>query len=535
MSVKAALRDRPDDAMPVIEAEIKQMLSKKVWHGVNVHGLSDAQRRKILNSSMFLKDKYSASGVFEKFKARLVAGGNRQDKEMYEDLCSPTASTTSVFVCAAIAAHEERKVMTVDIGGAFLNADIKTTGVLVHMKLDKTLAAILAKVDPNYQQFKNDRGEIVVELDKALYGCVEAAKLWYDDLSSKLIADGFAVNPYDPCVFNKIGRNGKQITLVLHVDDLMVTSAEERNLEDLKAYLLSIYPEIVSHTGTKLDYLGMTFDFGVRGEVSVTMDKMVHDILNDCGVDSTRATPATEDLFETRESVKKLTPEESQYFHHFVARLMYLGKRVKPECLPAVSFLSTRISKCDEDDMKKLVRLLGYVRGTRDMGITLRVGDHMEVKAYIDAAYGVHSASGKSHTGCTIVLGDYGPVFVKSSKQQIVTKSSTEAELVALSDSATQAIHLRNFVQAQGYEMGPVVIYQDNLSCMALMKRGGPCSQRSRHINIRHFWVKDRVDDKEVEIRHLGTKEMGRANVLTKPVQGAQFVAERFDLNNWSK
>ena len=87
-----------------------------------------------------------------------------------------------------------------------------------------------------------------------------------------------------------------------------------------------------------------------------------------------------------------------------------------------------------------------------------------------------------------------GPIYVKSSMQKIVTKSSTEAELVALSDTASQAIHLRNFVIAQGYDFGPAIIYQDNLSCMALMKKGGPCSDRSRHVNIRHFWPKERVD-----------------------------------------
>ena len=111
----------------------------------------------------------------------------------------------------------------------------------------------------------------------------------------------------------------------------------------------------------------------------------------------------------------------------------------------------------------------------------------MTVRAYIDAAYGMHSGTGKSHIGCAIVLGDAGAFFAKSSQQKIVTKSSTEAELVGLSDTAMQEIHLRNFVQAQGNDIGPVVIYQDNMSCMALMKRGGPGSERSRHINIRYM------------------------------------------------
>ena len=91
---------------------------------------------------------------------------------------------------------------------------------------------------------------------------------------------------------------------------------------------------------------------------------------------------------------------------------------------------------------------------------------------------------------------------------------------------------MRNFVQAQGYEVGPAIIYQDNMSCMALMKRGGPGSERSRHINTRHFWLCEKVTDGKVVIEYLGTEKMF-ANVLTKPVQGQQFVQERRDLTNW--
>jgi hypothetical protein len=226
------------------------------------------------------------------------------------------------------------------------------------------------------------------------------------------------------------------------------------------------------------------------------------------------------------------SPEEVSYFRTYVAKMLYLAKRVRPECLTAVGFLTTRVHAVDADDMAKLRRLLGYLLATRDRGIVLRVGEHMRVRAYIDAAYGVHQESGKSHTGCAIVLGAAGTVLAKSAKQKIVTKSSTEAELVGLSDTASLAIHLRNFVRAQGYDTGPAIIYQDNLSTMALMKRGGPGTERSRHINIRHFWVHEKVADGEIAIEHLGT-ELMHANALTKPVQGAQFVRERSGLTNW--
>jgi hypothetical protein len=80
--------------------------------------------------------------------------------------------------------------------------------------------------------------------------------------------------------------------------------------------------------------------------------------------------------------------------------------------------------------------------------------------------------------------------------------------------------------------MEPLIIYQDNLSCMALVERGRSAAERTRHINIRYFWVKERVDTGEATIIHLGTAEM-YANLLTKPLQGSQFIAERLALTGW--
>ena len=88
-------------------------------------------------------------------------------------------------------------------------------------------------------------------------------------------------------------------------------------------------------------------------------------------------------------------------------------------------------------------------------------------------------------------------------------------------------------MEKQAYSDGLVIIYQDNLSCKALTKRGGPGSERSRLINIRHFWVAERLATGEVAVEHLNTNLM-HANALTKPVQGAQFERERACLTNWA-
>jgi hypothetical protein len=125
VSVKQALKTRGDDADKVIIKELTQMDVLKVWEAVRAQDMSAAERAGVIRSSMFLKRKTHPDGSFDKYKARLVAGGDMQDKKLYEDLSSPTVSTSSVFTVAAIAAHEKRHVAVVDIGSAFLNATMQ--------------------------------------------------------------------------------------------------------------------------------------------------------------------------------------------------------------------------------------------------------------------------------------------------------------------------------------------------------------------------------------------------------------------------
>jgi hypothetical protein len=249
MSVRAALRERGEEARPVIMAELQQMMDKKVLHCVIASSLTKSQRRAIIRSSMFLKDKYLASGAFDRFKARLVAGGDMQDMELYENLSSLTAAMTSVMTVAAIAASEGRTVVVIDIGGAFPNADMGPAGVVVHMRLDKVMTAMLIQINPSYSQYVDENGTMVVGLDKALYGLVEASALWYKDIRSKLLRNGFVENPYDVCIFNKAEADGSQTTVVLHVDDLMVTSVNQGNVNSFGKYLKSVYPETRTNSG----------------------------------------------------------------------------------------------------------------------------------------------------------------------------------------------------------------------------------------------------------------------------------------------
>ena len=532
-SVRKALAERRDEAIPVIRAELAQIDEKGVIRGVHTRDLTELQRKAIIRSSMFLKDKYSASGVFEKYKARLVAGGDQQDKTIYEDLSSPTAATTSIMTIVALAAREGRRVMTMDVGGAYLNASMAPTGVKVHMRLDRTMTGILVDINPKYKQFLEPKGTMVVALEKALYGCVEAASLWHKHLSGNLEKFGFRANRYDCCIMNKLEADGSQTTIGLHVDDILISNVHSENLTKFGKYLNSVYPKTSSQVGPVVDFIGMTFDFRERGKARVTMANCEREILAGCGVTTRRATPATDELFEVRDA-ELATKDEAVWFHSHVAKMLYLAKRTRPECLAAVSFLATRVKCTDRDDIGKLKRLLGYLRGSEGRGIVLEIGPQLKVRTFIDAAYGVHMESGRSHAGCVIMLGAGGPIYAKSSKQKTVAKSSTESELMGLSDHLGQTLQTKNFLEDQGHDIGEAIVFQDNTSTMALVKRGRPGSEASRHIAIRYFWAKELVDRGEIKLVHCGTKGMW-ANLLTKPVQGAQFVEERKGLTNWSE
>ena len=531
ITVKNALKTRGEEAERVIIKELKQMLDKKVWRPVMISSLSSIERSRIIRSQMFLKEKYFPTGEYEKLKARLVAGGDQQDKELYEDLSSPTVSTSAVLTVLSIAALEERNVSVVDITGAYLNADIGRE-VTVHMRLDKTISHMMRKIQPDYGRFADSRECIVMRLEKALYGCVESAALWHEHLSNTLSELGYGKNKHEWCVFNRTDETGIQCTVALHVDDLLITSKSNKMIDALCTGLKYKYGEVTRTNGPVVNYLGMVFDMTCKGEARVSMKGYVDDVLNGSGIPGVAKSPATDGLFEVREKLG-VSEDERSKFHSLVAKLLYLAKRTKPECLTAVSFLATRVTKCTEDDIEKLVRLVRYIRYTKERGIVLRPGQlGIKVRIYIDAAYGVH-IDRTSHTGSCVVIGDVGSVHCKSSKQSATTKSSTEAELMAVSDSMNQALYLRWFLIDQGYSMEPVTVYQDNTSTMALLGRGKPGAERTRHIDIRHFWIADRVKAKEAVIVHLGTKEM-YANILTKPLQGAQFVYERLCLTGWS-
>jgi hypothetical protein len=161
----------------------------------------------------------------------------------------------------------------------------------------------------------------------------------------------------------------------------------------------------------------------------------------------------------------------------------------------------------------------------------LEAEDKLVVRAFIDASHGVHN-DGRGHQGLAITLG-MGPIVVKSRKQKILCKSSTESELVALSDYVEVVEWVKNFLEKQGLKTGPGKIYQDNTSTIAKVKQDALAGKdRKVHLKRRRLLVKESVDEKIVKIFYIPTEAM-IADVLTKPLQGRLFRRLRAAITNY--
>ena len=372
--------------------------------------------------------------------------------------------------------------MTIDIPGAFMQVDINA---LIHVRLEGPMAELLTRVDPSkyctYMSNDNGKQVLYVELQKALYGTLQAALLFWQDLTAFLTEElGFIVNPYDSCIINKM-IDSKQCTIIWHINDLKLSHVKQSVLEDIATKLNSKYGQVlplVIHRGKVHENLGMTIDYSEDGKVKFLMCDYVDGVLSGAPpeMDGVAVTPSTSNLFTIRKDAEKLDDERAEVYHHISAQLLYLCQHARPDLQPTVAFLTTRVMQPDIDNWKKLTRCIRYLRDSKDLYLTLEADDEIDIKWWIDASFAMHPDM-QSHTGSTMSFGK-GSIYSMSQKQCLNTKSSTEAEIVAIDDGMPLVIWTRNFMTVQGYKIHDNVIYQDNQSAILLEKNGRASSGR---------------------------------------------------------
>jgi hypothetical protein len=291
-------------------------------------------------------------------------------------------------------------------------------------------------------------------------------------------------------------------------------------------WLKSIYGEDMRVSrGKKHDYLGMDLDYSVPGEVKITMVDYLKRVITEFPevISGGATSPAADRLFTVRseDESKPLEEKRAIAFHHCVAQLLFASARARKDIQPSVAFLTTRVRTPDEDDWLKLKRLLKYIRSTVYLPLILKAESLNVIKWWVDASFATHDNC-RGHTGATMSLGK-GSIVGMSKKQKINTRSSTEAELVGADDAIPQMMWTRYFLEGQGYNVDECILNQDNMSAMLLETNGKQSSsKRTKHIRVRYFFIKDRVSNGDITLKHCPTGEM-LADHFTKPLQGALF------------
>lgn len=373
-----------------------------------------------------------------------------------------------------------------NIPGVFMQVDMDKE---VLLKLDGDIVMLLIQIYDSYQKFlvhENGKPMIYTQLDKALYDTLQAALLFWEDLSGYLMELGFAPNPYNFCVMNKM-VDGNQCTVAWHVDDLKISHVDEAVAESVILALDKRYRKEapLSVTQGKVhEYLGMTIDFSSEGSVQLNMFGYIDKTLAEAPdylMKGPASTPAASHLFEVNDDAEKLDKEQSEQFHHKVAKLLYLSKQSRSDLQMAVSFLTTQVKGPNVDDEKKLGWCLRYLKNTQDLPLRLHIDKQGVKKWWVDASFVVH-ADYKSHTGASMSMGSGCPINI-STKQKLNMCSSTEAELVGVNNAMAVILWMWNFLMVQGYEVTNNVIYQDNKSAVLLEENGRRSSgKKTRHI-----------------------------------------------------
>ena len=234
-----------------------------------------------------------------------------------------------------------------------------------------------------------------------------------------------------------------------------------------------------------------------------------------------KANAAPSNLFTVNEKCEKLTARKAEAYTRLVCKMLFATKRARPDTGTSVSYLSTRTNCPDQEDWGKLAHLMKYIRGTAKLPLTLSSDGGGILKWWIDGSHGVHPNM-RGHTGGGLTMGTGFPIH-QSGKQKLNTKSSTETEVVGVDNLMPAILWTRMFLEAQGYSVTENIIFQDNQSVILLEKNGKSSSgKRTKHINMRYFFVTDRIAKGNVTVKWCPTGDM-TGDFLTQHDQGSVF------------
>ena len=208
-------------------------------------------------------------------------------------------------------------------------------------------------------------------------------------------------------------------------------------------------------------------------------------------------------------------PLDIQTYQQAIGCLTYMSTTTRPDMAATVGVFSQYMSKPSKDHWLGVKRVLRYLKGTLNYGLKFSVhGEQTELNGYSDADWAGDVDTRRSTSGYVFQFGN-GTISCSSRKQPTVAKSSTEAEYVALSSATQEAIWLRRLMKDFGKQMdAPTTIYEDNQGAIELARNAKYHSQ-TKHIDICHHFVRERVVSNEIRVIYCRTEDMV-ADIMTK-------------------
>src|SRR3954468_22300926 len=489
-----------------MKSEIGSMYENEVW---TLTDLPD-DRRAIENKWIF-KKKTDADGNVTIYKALLVGKGYRQVQGVdYDETFSPVAKLKSVRIMLAIAAYYGYEIWQMDVKTAFLNGYLKEELYMMQPE---------GFVDP-----KN--ANKVCKLQRSIYGLVQASRSWNIRFDEMIKAFGFTQTYGEACIYKKVSGSSVAF-LILYVDDILLMGNDIELLDSIKAYLNKSFS--MKDLGEAAYILGINIYRDRSRRLiglsqSTYLDKMLKKfnmdqskkeflpVLQGVKLSSAQCPTMAEDIEEMR-----VIPYASA-----IGSIMYVMLCTRPDVNLAVSLVGRYQSNPGKEHWTAVRNILKYLKRTKEMFLVYGGDEELVVKGYVDASFDADLDDSKSQTGYVYILNG-GAVSWCSCKESVVAGSTCEAEYMAASEAAHEAIWMKEFITDLGVipnASGPINLFCDNTGAIALAKEPR-FHKKTRHIKRRFNSIHENVQDGDIEICKVHT-DLNVADLLTKPLPKAK-------------
>lgn len=484
---------RPDAEMwkKAMLEELESFEENNAWEVVDWPKDTSAA---VVRCKWVFKKKVSCEGVV-RYRARLVAKGFSQKKGIdYEETFSPVVRFSSLRLLFALSVKLGLDISHLDVKTAFLNGYLKEN---VYMQIPESFVC-------------SDENKCL-KLKRAIYGLKQSSRAWNDRVNDVLLGLNYYKSKYEPCLYSK--KENELITIIaVYVDDFFIFSNNENETDMVKSELSSKFK--IKDLGRIKECLGMQVDFDQKNNVITLSQKIyITQLLKKFNMFDAKTVSTPMDVkvnLEDRDTNENI---RAQYpYQNLIGSLMYLSVLTRPDISYSVSFLSQFNNVYNEGYWKCAKRILRYLKGT--VNYCLRFSrDNLDIQGFVDADWASDTIDRRSYTGYAFKLCG-SLVSWESSKQKTVALSSTEAEYMAISEAAKEAIYLRGLLLELTGNATCVTLYNDNQSALKLSVNP-VYHKRSKHIDVRHHFIREIITNKLVKVEYMSTDVMP-ADILTK-------------------